>query len=216
MYSLRKGTVIMENKQDNQPIDDPKIYGFKYDFNKSDWNLFPETHLMSIVEIFNVFLPSGKCEFSWIDLKVFDKEKLINSIIQGMFEWHMGIQQFIVGDKKYQKLAVIGFELLFLIRGRAYSEEELINSDSYLRYDLIDMKNIEKIVDIFTMDAKLYGVNNWQKVASYSYYADFLKHFLLIKTNELYNSELGCLNIHQAFWNLIALMWAEVENGKNK
>jgi len=199
----------MAHRQGDKPTDDPTKFGLKFDSEKPKWELFPEIQLMKIVEVFNMFSPSGNCNDSYIDLKNFDREKLINFIFGDMLEWHSGSTYINSGKKEYQTLAMVGFQILFLIRNKSYTYEELNKTDSYIRFDLIDMKEIEKVVDIFTMGAKKYAPNNWQLVDPERYYGAFMRHFLMVRTNKPYDSELGCLHIHQALWNIIALLWLE-------
>ena len=201
----------MAHNQGNKPTDDPNKFGLKFDSEKPNWDLLPELQVIKIIRVFNEFTPSGKSNnlgFLAIDLKNFDRERLINSIIGEAFSWHMGVKSFNVGTNYCELLTTIGFKILFLLRNKSYTDEELKRMDS-LRFDLVNMQDIQAVVDIFTMGAKKYAPNNWKLVNPSRYYGAFMRHFLKIRTKELYDSELGCLHIHQALWNIIVLMWIE-------
>ena len=199
----------MAHLQGNNPGDDPTKYGLKFDSEKPRWGLLPTTQLEKVVEVFNMLLPSGESkEYGYLNLKDFDKEVLINVITNRIFSWKNGNKIFV--NKRYRTLSIIAFEMFLLLRGKPYTDEELNRAKGcYNRWDLINMKDVEGVVNVYTMGAKKYADNNWQKVSPDRYYDALLRHFNTVRTSNRYDSELGCLHMHQAIWNVLSLMWIE-------
>lgn len=198
----------MAHEQGNKPTDDPNKYGLKFDSGKPRWELLPVEQLMEIIRVFNILIPLNGMVKNNIkfDLTKFDREDLINNILQEILMYKVGAT-FNGSGQRY--LAIIAFKMFFLLRAKPYTKEELTKSTSNSRWDLLDMKDVEGVVDVFTKGAAKYADNNWQKVSAKRYYDALIRHFNTVRTPERYDSELGCLHMHQAIWNVIALMWIE-------
>ena len=185
----------MAHEQGNQPTDDPSKYGLKFDSEKPRWELLPKHELMRVVDLFTKTL---------MDITKFNRESLINSIYTDMMTLENTHRDF-----KGRLLCGVAFKLFFLLRNKPYTKEELeVNIDG-LRWDLLDMKQVEKVVEVYTMGAKKYEDHNWKKVSAERYYGAFMRHFSTIRTGERYDSEFGCLHIHQAIWNILALIYLD-------
>ena len=198
----------MAHEQGNKPGDDPSKYGLKFDSEKPRWELIPKLELMKIVEVFNPLLPNGKaCGYDF-DITKFNRENLINDIFQLIFSYGMGDKSSQLGPR-HSLLTIIAFKIFFLLRNKPYSKEELERSNTGLRWDLLNMKDIECVVNVYTMGARKYADHNWKRVSANRYYDALIRHFSTVRTPDRYDSELGCLHLHQAIWNVISLMWLE-------
>jgi len=192
----------MAHNQGNQPGDDPAIFGLKFDSEKPRWELLPSRQIIDIVKLFRPFIEVKVDSFN---LKKFHRENIINDVIDNIMLFKPGRNN----KFNYNLLSTIAFKIFFLLRGKSYTEEELIRSNSPFRWDLLDMKDLEGIVNVYTAGAKKYADWNWQRVSSERYYDALIRHFSTVRTPDRYDSELGCLHLHQAIWNVISLMWLE-------
>ncbi len=192
---------MMAHKQGNKPGDDSSTLGLKFDSEKPRWELLPNEQLIEIVRIFNTL---SKKEVGF-DPLVYDREDLINDMLHRILSYKTAN---IISKQKF--LAIIAFKMFFLLRGKPYIMEDFKkNQESEIRFDLIDMKDVEGVVNVYTMGAKKYADNNWKKVDKDRYYGALLRHFNTLRTDDRYDPELGCLHAHQVIWNLISLMWIE-------
>ena len=196
----------MVYEQGDKPGDDPNKYGLKFDSEKPRWELLPKLELMKIVDIFKYFTPSGKSKDYNFDLTKFNRESLINDIFNKIMIYDCGIKTTTLGCSL---LSMVAFEIFFLLKGESYTKEELERSEYPTRWDLLNVKDIEGVVNVYTMGARKYADGNWKKVSKNRYYDALVRHFITIRTSDYYDSELGCLHMHQAIWNVIALMWME-------
>ena len=80
--------------------------------------------------------------------------------------------------------------------------------DKKLRWDLLPLKEIEKIVKVYTAGSEKYGDNTWQTLPNgYDRYkAAMFRHLLEYENGEEIDSETGCEHLAQVAWNAIAMM----------
>jgi len=79
------------------------------------------------------------------------------------------------------------------------------------RWDLLDVRQSEKIVEVLTVGAKKYSENNWQSVVPFKkrYYSALKRHLSAYSSGEKYDSETGLTHLSHAATNLHFLMWGE-------
>jgi len=128
--------------QGNKPGDDPAKYGLKFDGGKARWDLIQIKELKEIIAIFN--------EMDSSFLTVFDSDRIYDEIMSDITDY------IIEGNKT--DLAYAGFNMFFLLRGKPYTKEELNKCKGMLeRWDLIDIDEIQKVVDVYSYGAKKYS-----------------------------------------------------------
>lgn len=91
-------------------------------------------------------------------------------------------------------------------------EEEGIKNDfrdDKLRWDLLPLDVIEKVVEIYTFGAKKYKENSWQNLPNgyQRYKAALFRHITAYEKGEVYDSESGCMHLAHAAWNAIAMLY---------
>lgn len=79
------------------------------------------------------------------------------------------------------------------------------------RWDLLPFECIEKIVEIYTYGAQKYEANSWQKVDSERYFSALHRHLTAWRKGEKYDEESKKTHLAHAAWNILALMWSEME-----
>lgn len=80
--------------------------------------------------------------------------------------------------------------------------------DKKLRWDLLPLKEIEKIVKVYTAGSEKYGENTWQSLPNgYDRYkAALFRHLLEYEKGHEVDEETGCEHLSQVAWNAIAMM----------
>ena len=80
--------------------------------------------------------------------------------------------------------------------------------DGKLRWDLLPLDVIEKVVEIYTFGAKKYKENSWQNLPDgyRRYKAALFRHITAYEKGEVYDSESGCMHLAHAAWNAIAML----------
>lgn len=80
--------------------------------------------------------------------------------------------------------------------------------DKKLRWDLLPLKEIEKIVKVYTVGSEKYGENTWQSLPNgYDRYkAALFRHLLEYEKGHEVDEETGCEHLSQVAWNAIAMM----------
>lgn len=83
--------------------------------------------------------------------------------------------------------------------------------DNKLMWDLLPIKEVEKIVDILTFGAKKYAPNNWQNVedAENRYYAAAMRHLVEYRKGNKLDEDSGKSHLAHAACNLLFLMYFE-------
>lgn len=81
-------------------------------------------------------------------------------------------------------------------------------ADKKLRWDLLPLKEIEKIVKVYTAGSEKYGENTWQSLPNgYDRYkAALFRHLLEYEKGHEVDEETGCEHLSQVAWNAIAMM----------
>lgn len=89
--------------------------------------------------------------------------------------------------------------------------------DNKLRWDLLPLDLIEKIVEVFSFGAKKYSPNTWQKLPDgYNRYkAAMLRHLTAHEKGELYDKESGLPHLAHMAWNAIALLYFALKKEKH-
>jgi hypothetical protein len=194
--------------QGNKPGDDPKTHGLKFDSDKIRWGLIPEPQLRQVVSVFGLYNKESEYTFNGINItEEFNSEDLLNDIFQSILI--MKNIPFILPGVKYS--SVIAFKVFLFLRGIPYTKKELDKKPipESVRWNLLDYSQIERLAKLYTMGAMKYGDYNWKLVDPDRYYDALLRHFKFFRTNEPYDSELGCLHATQVIWNLIAMSWIQ-------
>lgn len=95
-------------------------------------------------------------------------------------------------------------------------EKGIKYDNSKLRWDLLPIGEIEKIVDILTFGANKYSDNNWQHVdnATERYYAALLRHLTAWRKGEKIDPESGREHLSHVACNIIFLMWLDNNSKK--
>lgn len=80
--------------------------------------------------------------------------------------------------------------------------------DKKLRWDLLPLKEIEKIVKVYTAGSEKYGENTWQSLPNgYDRYkAALFRHLLEYEKGHEVDEETGCEHLSQVAWNAIAMI----------
>lgn len=99
-------------------------------------------------------------------------------------------------------------------------EEEGIKNDfrdDKLRWDLLPLDVIEKVVEIYTFGAKKYKENSWQNLPNgyQRYKAALFRHITAYEKGEVYDSESGCMHLAHAAWNAIAMLYFGMKEEKS-
>jgi len=84
------------------------------------------------------------------------------------------------------------------------------NDKAKLRYDLLPMDVIDKIVDILTYGAKKYEPNNWQGVEIERHYAALMRHLSKYKQGEEKDQESMKDHLAHALCDLVFVYWQEL------
>lgn len=89
--------------------------------------------------------------------------------------------------------------------------------DNKLRWDLLPLDLIEKIVEVYHFGAKKYSPNTWQKLPDgYNRYkAAMLRHLTAHEKGELYDKESGLPHLAHMAWNAIALLYFALKKEKH-
>ena len=80
--------------------------------------------------------------------------------------------------------------------------------DDKLRWDLLPLNLIEKIVEVYHMGSKKYEPNTWQYLQNGEerYFAALMRHLCEHRKGNLYDPESGLLHVAHVCWNAIALL----------
>lgn len=87
------------------------------------------------------------------------------------------------------------------------------NSKKYdqgkLRWDLLPLKLIEKVVEIYTFGAEKYGPNTWQNLEDgYNRYkAAMFRHLMEFEKGNVIDDESGKEHMAHMVWNSIAMLY---------
>ena len=82
------------------------------------------------------------------------------------------------------------------------------DDDGKLRWDLLPLNLIEKVVEIYTFGAEKYGPNTWQNLEDgYNRYkAAMFRHLMEFEKGNVIDDESGKEHLAHMVWNAIAMM----------
>lgn len=85
--------------------------------------------------------------------------------------------------------------------------------DGKLRWDLLPLEIIEKVVEVFTFGASKYTPNTWQNLENGKerYYAAHLRHLCAWRKGEKTDNESGLNHLQHCIWNLMAVLYYEMK-----
>lgn len=80
--------------------------------------------------------------------------------------------------------------------------------DGKLRWDLLPLDLIEKVVEVYHMGCQKYGENTWQNLENGDrrYLAALMRHLCEHEKGELKDQESGLLHIQHVCWNALAVL----------
>lgn len=88
--------------------------------------------------------------------------------------------------------------------------------DGKLRWDLLPLDLIEKIVEVYHFGARKYAPNTWKQLedGENRYRAALLRHLVEHQKGNLRDEESGLLHTQHLCWNAIALLHFALEKEK--
>lgn len=89
-------------------------------------------------------------------------------------------------------------------------------ADGKLRWDLLPLDLIEKIVEVYDFGSKKYEPNTWKQLENGEerYRAALFRHLCAHQKGELRDPESNLLHMQHVCWNAIALLHFAVEKEK--
>ena len=93
--------------------------------------------------------------------------------------------------------------------GKKYDEGKL-------RWNLLPIEIVEKIVEVYEFGANKYGENTWQNLSGGQErcYAALLRHLCSWRKGDKIDDESGLNHLQHCIWNLMAMLHFEPENKK--
>ena len=90
--------------------------------------------------------------------------------------------------------------------------------DGKLRWDLLPLDLIEKIVEVYHFGAQKYAPNTWKQLedGENRYRGALLRHLVEHEKGNLRDDESGLLHAQHLCWNAIALLYFAIEKEKRK
>lgn len=88
--------------------------------------------------------------------------------------------------------------------------------DDKLRWDLLPLDLIEKVVEVYHFGAKKYAPNSWQNLpdGENRYRAALLRHLAAHQKGELKDPESGLLHLQHVCWNALAMLYFALNEDK--
>lgn len=97
-------------------------------------------------------------------------------------------------------------------------EESIKNDfkDDKLRWDLLPLELIEKVVEVYHFGAKKYAPNSWQNLPDVEnrYYSALMRHLCAYRKGETKDEESGLHPLAHVIWNAIALLYFAIRRNK--
>lgn len=89
--------------------------------------------------------------------------------------------------------------------------------DNKLRWDLLPLDLVEKVVEVYHMGAQKYAPNTWQGLedGDNRYFSALMRHLTAHRKGDLRDSESGLLHIQHVCWNALAMLYFALKEGKN-
>lgn len=80
--------------------------------------------------------------------------------------------------------------------------------DDKLRWDLLPLDLVEKVVEVFHYGAKKYAPNSWQNLENGfdRYKAAFFRHLVAFEKGQVTDTESGLNHMAHAAWNALAML----------
>lgn len=90
--------------------------------------------------------------------------------------------------------------------------------DGKLRWDLLPLELIEKVVEVYSFGAQKYSPNTWQGLENGKerYYAAHLRHLCAWRKGEKNDTESGLNHIQHCIWNLMAVLYFDLKEIKHE
>ena len=90
--------------------------------------------------------------------------------------------------------------------------------DGKLRWDLLPLDLIEKIVEVYHFGAQKYAPNTWKQLedGENRYRGALLRHLVEHEKGNLRDDESGLLHAQHLCWNAIALLYFAIEKEKHE
>lgn len=87
-----------------------------------------------------------------------------------------------------------------------------------LRWDLLPLDVVEKVVEVYTFGAQKYEPNSWQNLEDglERYYAALLRHLCAWRKGEKIDEESKLNHLSHCAWNILALIYFETRNNENE
>lgn len=88
--------------------------------------------------------------------------------------------------------------------------------DGKLRWELLPLPTLEKVVEVYTKGAEKYGPNNWQNLPDgyQRYKAAMLRHLVEYEKGNEIDSDTGCHHLAQVAWNALAILHIQTANSQ--
>lgn len=104
-----------------------------------------------------------------------------------------------------------------LIFDNGQTDHKNDRKDNKLPWELLPIEVIEEAVKVYQFGAEKYGVNTWQKLENGKerYYAALMRHLVAWRKGETKDEESQLHPLSHVIWNAIALLWFEMNEGKN-
>ena len=90
-------------------------------------------------------------------------------------------------------------------------------ADNKLRWDLLPLDLVEKIVEVYHFGSLKYAPNTWKGLddGENRYRAALLRHLVAHEKGDLRDNESGLLHAAHLAWNAIALLYFAIEKEKS-
>lgn len=87
-----------------------------------------------------------------------------------------------------------------------------------LRWDLLPLELVEKVVEVYHMGSKKYSPNSWQNLedGENRYFSALMRHLTAHRKGELKDSESGLLHMAHVVWNALAMMYFALKDKKSE
>lgn len=84
------------------------------------------------------------------------------------------------------------------------------HDEGKLRWDLLPIRPIEELVEVYTFGSKKYGDRNWENgISSDRLYAAVMRHIAAWRKGERINEESDLHHLAHAMFGLVAIMFFE-------
>lgn len=87
-----------------------------------------------------------------------------------------------------------------------------------LRWDLLPLDLVEKVVEVYHMGCKKYGENTWQNLENgrERYLAAHMRHLCAWRKGERIDSESGLNHLQHCIWNLMAVLHFDIKEHESR